>query len=308
MRPLITLALICACRVSAADAPKRPPITGIARIALYVHDMEKSRAYYKDFLGFGELPSFNKPDGSMAVTFLKVNDRQYIELFPEIKPGTDRLNHITIETDNAEALRAYLVSRGLTVPDKVDRDRTRSANFNVKDPDGHTLEMAQYEPDSLTTRENGKYLEAGRASQKIMHVGILVGALEPAMKFYRDILGFQEIWRGSHDGKTLDLVKMKVPDGDTYLELVLYDRLPELAARGTEHHMALEVPDIDKAKAALEARPARKNYAHPLDIRVGITRQRHVNLFEPDGTRAELMEAKTVDGVTPRPSTAPPPR
>jgi hypothetical protein len=33
------------------------------------------------------------------------------------------------------------------------------------------------------------------------------------MKFYGGILGFQEIWRGSKDGKVLSWVNMKVPEG-----------------------------------------------------------------------------------------------
>src|SRR5205823_11522352 len=36
-----------------------------------------------------------------------------------------------------------------------------------------------------------------------MHIGVLIGALEPAMKFYGKILGFQEFWRGSSSGTVL---------------------------------------------------------------------------------------------------------
>src|SRR5689334_1206511 len=84
------------------ETPKRPRITGVAHIALYVHDIEKSRAFYKDFLGYNEPFSLNKPDGTLSLTFIKVNDRQYIELFPEVEANTDRLNHISIEVDDAE--------------------------------------------------------------------------------------------------------------------------------------------------------------------------------------------------------------
>lgn len=302
-----TLTLLCAALATAADLPKRPLITGVAHIALYVHDIEKARAFYKDFLGFGEPFSLNKPDGSLALTFIKVNDRQYIELFPEVEPGTDRLNHISIETDNAEAMRAYLGAHGIKVPDKVGKGRIGNSNFNVKDPDGHTVEIVQYEPDGWSMREKGKFMGPERASTKMMHVGILVGALEPAMKFYRDLLGFQEFWRGSAKGQQLSWVNMKVPDGDTYIEFMLYDQLPEPTRRGSAHHICLEVPDMDKTKAVLEAKPARKNYTRPLEIRTGTNRRRQMNLFDPDGTRSEVMEPKTVDGVPAPSSTAPPP-
>jgi catechol 2,3-dioxygenase-like lactoylglutathione lyase family enzyme len=292
----------------AADAPPRPRITGVAHIALYVHDMEKARWFYKDFLGFDEPFSLNKPDGGLSMTFIKVNDRQYIELFPEVEPGSDRLNHISVETDNAEAMRLYLASKGVKVPDKVGVGRIKNLNFNVKDPDGHTVEFVQYTPDGWSMREKGKYMPADRVAARMMHVGILVGALEPAMKFYRDILGFQEFWRGSRDSKVLNWVNMRVPDGDSYIEFMLYDKLPAPTARGSAHHICLEVADIAKTKAELEARPAAKDYTRPMEIRTGTNRKRQMNLYDPDGTRSEVMEPGTVDGVPTPSATAPPPR
>ena len=86
-----------------------------------------------------------------------------------------------------------------------------------------------------------------------------------------------------------------------------YDQLPT-ARLGTLHHICLEVPDIDKAKADLESRPARKNYTRPMDIATGTNRKRQMNLYDPDGTRSEVMEPNTVDGKPAPPSSAPPPR
>src|SRR4051812_5359357 len=76
---------------------KRPKILGMAHMALFVSDMEKSRAFYKDFLGYDEVFSLNKPDGTLSMAFIKINDRQYIELFPGLAAEADRLNHISIE-------------------------------------------------------------------------------------------------------------------------------------------------------------------------------------------------------------------
>ena len=304
---LFLAAALCA-SVAAAQVPPRPRITGVAHIALFVSDIEKARAFYKDLLGFSEPFRLDNPDGSLSLTFIKINDRQYIELFPEREPGTDRLNHISIEVDNAEAMRRYLAAHGVAAPETVPKGRIRNSNFNVKDPDGHTVEIVQYEPDGWSMREKGKHMSADRVSTRMLHVGILVGALEPAMKFYRDILGFREIWRGSRDGKTLDWVNMQVPDGEDYIEFMLYRELPAPTARGTAHHIALEVPDMAQTLKALEAKPARKGYTRPLEVRTGINRKRQLNLFDPDGTRSELMEPKTVDGVPAQSATAQPPR
>ena len=136
----------------------------------------------------------------------------------------------------------------------------------------------------------------------------VIGALAPAMKFYGDILGFQEFWRGSKDDQVLSWVNMRVPDGDDYVEFMLYDEKPTLARLGTLHHICLEVPDIEKATAQLEARKGKAGYTQPMEIKTGINRKRQMNLYDPDGTRSEVMEPKTIDGVPTPPSKAAPPR
>lgn len=289
------------------QAPARPPITGDAHIALFVADIAKSRAFYKDFLGYEEPFQLNNADGSLSLTFIKINEHQYIELFPEREKGSDRLNHISVETTDLEAMRQYLASKGVKVPDKTSKGRIKNSNFNIKDPEGHTVELVQYEPDGWSMRERGKFLGPNCISTRMMHVGILVGPLEAEQHFYRDILGFEEFWRGSRDGKVLSWVNMRVPDGQDYVELMLYDTLPEPTKRGTAHHICLEVPDIEKAVAELQKRPYFKTYGRPLEIRTGVNRKRQCNLYDPDGTRIELMEGNTVDGKPTPPATAPPP-
>jgi len=63
----------------------------------------------------------------------------------------------------------------------------------------------------------------------------------------------------------------------------------------------------DVVAAILEARPARRNYGRPIEIKVGKNGKRQANLFDPDGTRIELMEPNTADGKPVPPSNAPPP-
>ena len=292
----------------AAQQIQRPRITGIAHIALYVREVEQSRRFYKDFLGYAEPFSLNDAGGKLALTFFKINDRQYVELFPEREPGSDRLHHIAIETDDAEAMRQYLASKGVPVPDSVPKGRIGNSNFNVKDPDGHTVEIVQYEADGWSVRERGKAMPETRISEHMLHVGIIVNSLEPAMKFYRDILGFQEIWRGSRDEKVLNWINMKVPDGEDYVEFMLHDPVPPPDRRGVAHHICLAVPDMDKAAAELQRRVAAVGYTRPLEVRTGINRRRQLNLYDPDNTRIELMEPHTVDGKPAPNSAAPPPK
>jgi len=72
--------------------------------------------------------------------------------------------------------------------------------------------------------------------------------------------------------------------------------------------MCLVVPDADKALEALNARPSRAAYTRAIEVRTGINRKRQINLFDPDGTRIELMEPNTIDGQPAPSSTLPPPR
>jgi catechol 2,3-dioxygenase-like lactoylglutathione lyase family enzyme len=290
------------------DEAKRPRILGVAHMALFVTDLQKARAFYKDFLGYDEPYTLKRDDNSDRIAFIKINEDQYLELFAETPKQDGHLNHISFFSDSAEGMRAYLASQGVQVPAAVGKGKIGNYNFNITDPDHHTVEIVQYEPNSWTRREKGKYLPDTRISQHMAHVGVLVGALDPAMKFYHDILGFQEFWRGSSSGQVLSWVNMRVPDGDDYLEFMLYSTPPDAEQMGVKNHICLLTPDITKAVATLENRPARKNYLRPIEIRVGVNGKRQANLFDPDGTRIELMEPNTVNGKPVPSSTAPAPK
>jgi catechol 2,3-dioxygenase-like lactoylglutathione lyase family enzyme len=286
---------------------KRPRILGVAHMALYVSDLQKSRAFYEDFLGFQEPYVLKREDGSDRIVFIKVNENQYLELFAEPPPQAGHLNHIAFLTDSAEGMRTFLAAHGVKVPEKVDTGRIGNSNFNVIDPDGHTVEIVEYKANSWTLREKGKFIPDTGISTRIAHLGVLVGSLDPAMKFYGDIFGFREFWRGSSNGTELSWVNMRVPDSEDYLELMLYSQPQNAEQMGVKNHVCLITPDIQKAVAILEARPARKNYGRPIEIKTGRNGKRQANLYDPDGTRIELMEPNTADGKPVPSSTAPPP-
>ncbi len=264
----------------------RPRILGISHVSVKVSNVAAARSFYEEFLGLKDL---------------RVNPRQFVDLIPGLAADQDRLDHVAFETGDAEALRRYLASRGVEVPDRIIRDET-GRHFTVADPDGHAVEFVQ--PSSAGRRESG----GTGVSSRILHFGIIVGDVPASMRFYGDILGFSETWRGSRSGTELSWINMKVPDGGDYVEFMLYGERPAPNARGTQHHICLEVPDLAKAQALLEARPSRASYARPLEPRIGTNRKRQLNLYDPDGTRVELMEPGTVDGQPAPSSTAPPPR
>jgi len=310
MKIILALAVIfsAAFLPAATDGPARPHILGVSHIALFVHDMTLSRAFYKDFLGFDEPYSVTNKDGTLHLTWIKINDRQTVELFPEKTAGSDRLNHIAFETDDAEAMRLYLAAQGIKVPDKTPVGKIGNANFMIKDPEAHDVEIVQYLTNGWTVREKGNYMPNTRISTHMTHAGILVGKLDPALKFYENVLGCSEFWRGAAKPDVLSWVNMKVPDGGDYVEFMLYSEIPDPDKRGKQHHFCLQVEDVEKAKATLEARAGRIHYAKPMEIKTGVNRKRQLNVWDPDGTRVELMEPRTVDGVPAPSSKAPPPQ
>jgi catechol 2,3-dioxygenase-like lactoylglutathione lyase family enzyme len=304
------LSLIASSAAAQQETMKRPRILGIAHVAFYVSDLEKTRAFYKDFLGYAEPFSLKRPDGSDRIAFIKVNDQQYLELFAEApkQPDLGRLNHIAFYTDSASAMRDYLAAHGFKVPDRVDKGKTGNYNFTITDPDGHGVEFVEYQPDSQTGQNQGRHMPANRISDHIMHAGILVGAVGHAMSFYHDILGFREFWRGSANGTQLSWINMRVPEGDDYIEFMLYEEPPTAEQLGVKNHVCLVSNDVSKSILELESRPARKLYVRPIQVQVGKNRKRQANLFDPDGTRIELMEPVTIDGKPVQSSAAPPPR
>jgi lactoylglutathione lyase len=216
------------------------------------------------------------------------------------------MNHVCFTVDDIEAMRAYLRSKGVEVkPGDGSKTRAGDYAFMIKDPDGTLLEFVQTLPDGLEAKAAGKFEPSTRISDKIYHVGYLVGNSEKAMEFYGKILGFQETWRGGANPKELSWINMRVPDGTDYVEFMLYRKLPD--TYGTKNHMSLLVPDVQKAVNELESRPAFKTYGKELKVAVGVNQKRQVNIYDPDGTRVEMMEGNTITGKPTPPSTAPPP-
>jgi catechol 2,3-dioxygenase-like lactoylglutathione lyase family enzyme len=292
--------------VRALGGPGRPRVLGISHVALRVSDLARARQFYEDFLGYGTEMAATGKEGSQTLR-VAVDDRQYVELRAGLRPDEDRLDYVALETDDVEAMRRYLASRGVDAPG-VTREASGSRCLRVRDPGGRSIELVQHAPEAWPRNAVPRPAGApGPVARRIRHAGVLVGDLPAADHFYREVLGLTEIWRGNRSGTELSWVNLRVPDGQDYIELMLYGTLPPASARGSQHHICLEVSDIEEAKARLLERRNAGSYAGRLEIRVGTNRKRQLNLFDPDGTRVELMEPGTVDGQPVPSSTAPPP-
>lgn len=282
-------------------APVRPEITGISHVGYFVSDLTKSIAFWHDLLGFDEYYHLDNPGTSrVRIAFIKINDHQHIELFTD-KPSNppSMMSHICFTVSNVEQMRAYLRSRGFDV--KAGNGKTTKTGdyaFEIKDPDGTLVEFVQSLPTGVELRDRGRFMPAARISHAIYHAGFLVGNAKKSMDFYEGVLGFKEFWRGGKKPDVLNWIDLRVPDGQDYVELMLYSGAPKNF--GTENHVSLVVPSLQKALIELKARPFYKTYlatyGKPLETHVGVNGKRQVNLYDPDGTRVELMEPSTASG------------
>jgi len=275
-----------------AGAQQRPPIVGVANIALKTSDLVAARVFYGKYLGFEEPFALPKPEGGPGLTYFKVNDHQYIELLPGLKSETeDRLMRIAFETTNVQQLLDYLGRRGVTVPERLSTLADGNRGFAIEGPDGHAVEFVEYMPGSLQARNFGKFLPATRISQRISHVGFTVSDRAAADRLFRDILGFHEIWHGGmKDDGSVDWVAMRVPDGTDHLEYMLNVRNPSPRTLGVMHHLCLGVPSVAAAYKTLLAR----GMAIGEPPQIGRDGKWQLNLYDPNLTRTELMEPKPV--------------
>src|ERR1700727_3450708 len=99
--PVVTLFLLPA--LGMGQTPPPTTLAGIAHVAFRVSDLARSRDFYQK-LGFEQAFAFTK-DGTTTEVFLKVNDRQFLEMYPQQQPPQEiGFMHICFESDDLEQL------------------------------------------------------------------------------------------------------------------------------------------------------------------------------------------------------------
>jgi catechol 2,3-dioxygenase-like lactoylglutathione lyase family enzyme len=276
-------------------AIRRPPIVGVANISLRVSNLTRSRQFYSGGLGF-ELAFTTVGPGGLKTSYFKVNDHQFIELAPNLRPDEDRLIHIGLETTDVRTLRSYLADQGVHVPASVRRLPDGTLGFEVTDPDGHRMQFVQYVPGSEEAEIFGKFISPRRLSKHILHAGISVQNQARADAFYHNILGLHDFWNvwAAH-GCCID---MRLPNGTDWVEYMMHPRPLPPARLGSAHHFCLGVPSVARAYKEALARGL-KPAGRIKQPRIGRDGKRQFNLRDPDGTRVEIMEFKPVRPPSP---------
>jgi catechol 2,3-dioxygenase-like lactoylglutathione lyase family enzyme len=166
-----------------------PPLAGIAHVAIRVHDLATARDFYAK-LGFQEAFNLSK-DGVVYESFIKISDRQFIELYPvTAKDPKAGFLHLCFEGDDLNAIYADYVSRGL-VPTPVRKAGAGNLLFTMVGPENQNIEYTQYLPGSLHSNDKGKHLSEDRIADRMVSASLAMQDTAAAHNFYVDKLIFR---------------------------------------------------------------------------------------------------------------------
>lgn len=184
---ILCLCLPNATRAAQAQTPA-PSLAGIAHVAFRVSDLEKSREFYKR-LGYEEAFAMSK-EGAPTEAFIKINDRQFIELYPR-RDSSQKIGflHVCFEAADISALHQEYLGRGLA-PGEVKRAGAGNLLFTMEGPEQQNIEYTQYMPGSRHTNDKGLHLGPARISSQIVGIGIEMKDPAAAASFYEQKLGF----------------------------------------------------------------------------------------------------------------------
>jgi catechol 2,3-dioxygenase len=268
-----------------------PDDAGIGRVRLRVGDLGRALDFYRDLLGL----QVSRDDGASVTLaaggtadvpgqeaapsdLLVLEERPGIARRPQ-RPVTTGLYHVALLVPSRRALgRAILGLRQAGYPLRGMSDHAVSESLYLDDPDGNGLEIYADRPRQTWPIRNGVIqmtvdpmdiegviAAAGERPERwtglpretiVGHVHFTVSRLEPALKFYRDVIGFDVMmsipslvavsaggyhhhlnlntWAGEGAGRDSDGVaglagwELRVPDDNARRALI--DRLTKAGA------------------------------------------------------------------------------
>jgi hypothetical protein len=141
--------------------------------------------------------------GTPTEAFFKINDRQFIELYPRRDASSAvGFMHVCFEAADLNALHQDYVDHGLA-PNQVRRAGAGNLLFTLQGPEqpgpasdlrgaaSQNIEYTQYMPGSRHTLDRGQHLGPDRIAEQIAGVGIPFADTSAAQTFYIDKLSFE---------------------------------------------------------------------------------------------------------------------
>jgi lactoylglutathione lyase len=126
-----------------------PAFTDVGAVILFVDDVARSRAFYKDVVGLGV--QFEDDDSvgfkieGLAFIILQVDRaREQLHGEPTATPSSGATAFLTSFADDVDALHAELARRGVDFFQAPTDQPWGMRTAYFKDPDGHVWELAQH--------------------------------------------------------------------------------------------------------------------------------------------------------------------
>jgi catechol 2,3-dioxygenase-like lactoylglutathione lyase family enzyme len=231
----LALFLIATLAHAQSDGVPPLPFNGVAHVAIRVHDLAASVAFYEK-LGFEQAFDLRKDDVPYE-SFIKINDHQFIELYPvTAKDPTPGFLHLCFEGVDVNAIHDDYLSRGLT-PTPVRKAGAGNLLFTMAGPaqpfGPQNIEYTQYMPGSLHSNDQGKHLGADRIADRISGVALAMQDTAAARDFYVNQLHFKPI--------AGDQMAMHMP-GESGQEVQIVS-----ATLGTQARLTLQSENLSKA-------------------------------------------------------------
>jgi len=284
---LLGLAMLATGAAAPRAAPSRPAITGISHLAVYTSDQAVSAHFYT--VDLGARRGADPEDAAGARYYF--GPTQFVEVLPlPAGSGADRLAHIAWQTSDVVAMRAYLLAHGVTPVSAVESG-DGSRWITTHDPEGNEVQFVQTTTPAAAV--------PGAISDHIIHAGYLVHNRAAEDRFYRDVLGFRPYWYGAMKPGKVDWVSQQVPDGNDWLEYMLVGPGSTTPLDHVDHNELGVLDHVSLGVTNMEATVTRLIAGDHLSPRhdgpqMGRDGKWQANLYDPDGTRIELMEFQPV--------------
>jgi catechol 2,3-dioxygenase-like lactoylglutathione lyase family enzyme len=258
------------------------PIERLAQVTFSGADLDKTRRFYGDVLGFEEVRQAKDASGQLHGLVFKVNDDQFLAF--SAGAGSFRLVGISLLTPEIGRARAWVAEHRLA-PSEVRTQDDGNPHFALTDPDGTTVDFVEYRLGSWQAELRGKALGARRISDHLQHAGLVVASEPAAMGFYREKLGFWEKNRGGPMPGDVRWIIMLMPvtTGD-FIEFMVYAQDPP----ERRQHICFAVPDIDRTHRELIDAGVQQKFK-PFVTNTGL---HLMNVRDPNGLRVEFWEIR----------------
>jgi lactoylglutathione lyase len=153
-------------------------------------------------------------------------------------------------------------------------------------PDGADLGQAIRENQLCRARVTG-YASPMSLARKLLHTRYRVNDLERTVKFYRDILGLQEV-RRHKSPRGSELVFVKAPESEELIELCYFPGSESVQVQPDLTHLAFEVDSLVEFEKHL-AKHGMKYSDGPTTTSTGSV---FAFIDAPEGYEIELIERK----------------